>query len=50
MKNIAETECIWSCTGDGSYGDFCPSEVGGRETCLYDFAMISCGLGLGGEN
>ena len=29
MKNIAETEYIWSCTGDSFFSDWCPSEVGG---------------------
>ena len=29
MKNIAETECICSCTGD-FFSDWCPSEVGGQ--------------------
>ena len=28
MKNIAETECICSCTGYSSYSDLYPSEVG----------------------
>ena len=29
MKNVAETECMCSCTGDSFFSDCCPSEVGG---------------------
>ena len=29
MKNITETECICSCTGDSFFSDWCPSEFGG---------------------
>ena len=30
MKNIAETECMYSCTAGNAFSNLCPSEVGGE--------------------
>ena len=52
MKNINETECTCSCTGNSSYKDLRFSVDRGQnccwETCLYDLVMVSFSLKIGG--